>query len=74
MLERICFLCLSEPEQENKMPKRDKQLKKKFRTPQARSGHLGGLKGGPARASKLGKRKRSKIAAMGAAQRWGGRR
>ena len=56
------------------MPKRDKQLKKKFKTPQARSGHLGGLKGGPARASKLGKRKRSKIAAMGAAQRWGGRR
>lgn len=34
-------------------------------------GRLGGLKGGPARAKKLGKRKLSEIGKKGAAKRWG---
>ena len=46
----------------------------KFKTPQAKSGHLGGLKGGPARAKVLGKSRRQKIARQGASARWGGRR
>ena len=34
-------------------------------------GHLGGVKGGKARAKKLGPRKRRAIAKKGAAARWG---
>lgn len=37
-------------------------------------GRLGGLKGGPARAAKLGKRKRSQMAAKAAKARWKGSR
>ena len=37
-------------------------------------GHLGGLKGGPARAAALPKRKRSEIAAKAARARWGKKR
>jgi hypothetical protein len=33
-------------------------------------GRLGGIKGGPARAAKLGKRRRSEIARMAAQVRW----
>ena len=36
-------------------------------------GRMGGLKGGPARARKLSKRKRQQIAAKAAATRWGKR-
>ena len=46
----------------------------KFKSPQARAGRLGGLKGGPKRAKILGKRKRTSIAVQGAIARWGGRR
>lgn len=37
-------------------------------------GRLGGLKGGAARAAKLGPKKRSQIAAKAAAARWGKKR
>jgi len=36
-------------------------------------GHLGGLKGGPARADKLSKKQRTKIAKQGAESRWHGK-
>jgi len=37
-------------------------------------GRLGGLKGGPARAKKLSKKKRSEIAKKAATARWKGKR
>ena len=55
------------------MPER-KRKSDRFKTPQARAGQQGGLIGGPARARRLGKKKRQKIARQGAAARWGGRR
>ena len=55
------------------MPER-KRKSSKFKTPQARAGQLGGLKGGPKRAKVLSKQKRKKIATQGALSRWGGRR
>lgn len=51
-----------------------KEMRKKFKTPQAISGQKGGLRGGPNRASKLSKNQRKKIATQGAAARWSGRR
>lgn len=65
-------------ERKNIMPKKRrakaKEMRRKFKTPQAISGQKGGLRGGPNRASKLSKNQRKKIATQGAAARWSGRR
>ena len=46
-------------------------VNKKEKNPAAVAlGHLGGLKGGPARAKKLNKKRRSEIAAKAAQARW----
>lgn len=47
------------------------EITPEMRAAAAAFGRMGGLKGGPARAAKLNKRRRSKIAKQAAAARWG---